>query len=133
MFFCFLKNFKRVSILIHEKYPFRIRSIAIGTAAAMNFVFAFVSKKTYYNLEMALSMPGVSLLYCAISCVGLILMYFILPETEGRSLEDIELHFADNSKGITEWKIARILTPEKSVESERSENGENIVQKEEFV
>lgn len=33
-------------------------------------------------------------------------MYNILPETEGRSLEDIELHFSDNSKGITNRKIA---------------------------
>lgn len=32
-------------------------------------------------------------------------MFNILPETEGRSLEDIELHFSDNSKRITDWYI----------------------------
>lgn len=30
-----------------------------------------------------------------------------MPETEGRSLEDIEIHFSDNSKKITDWKIPR--------------------------
>lgn len=35
----------------------------------------------------------------------LIIMYKILPETEQRSLEDIELHYSDNSKGIYNIKI----------------------------
>lgn len=29
-----------------------------------------------------------------------------MPETENRSLEDIELHFADNSKKLCDRKIA---------------------------
>lgn len=40
-------------------------------------------------------------------------MYNILPETEGRSLEDIELHFSDNAKGITD---IHIQTKSKAVE-----------------
>lgn len=32
-------------------------------------------------------------------------MYFILPETEERSLEDIEHHYSDNSLGLTDIKI----------------------------
>lgn len=34
-------------------------------------------------------------------------MYNVLPETENRSLEEIELHFADNSKPLWDWKIAK--------------------------
>lgn len=36
-----------------------------------------------------------------------ILMYFILPETEQRSLEDIELHFSDNLKRMTDVYIPK--------------------------
>lgn len=68
----------------------------------------FTAKKTYYNLETTLSLPGVSLFYCIISGIGLIVMYLILPETEDRSLEDIELHFSDNSKNLTDRKIAEL-------------------------
>lgn len=32
-------------------------------------------------------------------------MYFILPETEKRSLEDIEAHYTDNTKKITDIHI----------------------------
>lgn len=35
----------------------------------------------------------------------LIIMYYILPETEKRSLEDIELHYSDDSKKITDIHI----------------------------
>lgn len=34
-------------------------------------------------------------------------MYIILPETEDRSLEAIELHFSDNSKGLTDIHISK--------------------------
>lgn len=31
--------------------------------------------------------------------------YFIVPETENRALEDIELHFFNNSRGLTDINI----------------------------
>lgn len=40
-------------------------------------------------------------------------MFLILPETEQRSLEDIELHYVDNSKKITD---IRIVINDKAVE-----------------
>lgn len=52
-------------------------------------------------------MPGMALFNCIVIAIGLVLMYKILPETENRSLEDIEIHFADKSKKITDCKIAR--------------------------
>lgn len=63
---------------------------------------------------MTLSLPGVALFNCAIITYGLILMYKILPETENRTLEDIEMHFADESKKITDHKI-----PKKSKQSQQ--------------
>lgn len=34
-------------------------------------------------------------------------MYNILPETEGRTLADIEMHFSDKTKKITHHKIPK--------------------------
>lgn len=36
-------------------------------------------------------------------------MYYILPETDKCTLEDIELHFSDNQKSLTDRKVARNL------------------------
>ena len=88
-------------------------------------MFGFITKKTYYNLETTLSLPGVSLLYTFICLFGLILTYNILPETENRSLEDIEFHFADNSRKITERKIAMAKRGSKAKQVENG-NAEKI-------
>lgn len=80
----------------------------VGISAAMSYALGFIARKTYYNLEITLSLPGVTLLYAIIAGTGLVLMYFIFPETEGRTLEDIELHFADNSKSMLNHKITKM-------------------------
>lgn len=53
---------------------------------------------------------------------GLILMYKILPETESRTLEDIEIHFADKSKNLTHHKI-----PKKSKQTQGKKSESNGV------
>lgn len=55
-------------------------------------------------------MAGISMMFCVITGIGLTLMYFILPETDGLSLVDIEQHFSDDSKQITDRKIAKSIT-----------------------
>lgn len=36
-----------------------------------------------------------------------IIMYFLMPETEDRTLEDIEVHFSDNQRKITDRRIQK--------------------------
>lgn len=91
-----------------EVFPYKTRGTATGLTAALNYVLSFIATKTYYNLESSLSLPGVALFNCIIIAIGLVLMLYILPETENRTLEEIELHFADNNKKITDLKIAKI-------------------------
>lgn len=84
---------------------FRSRAFASGLVAAVNYMLAFAATKTYYDLETFLSLPGVILFYGIIGIFGYVAMYYTLPETEQRSLEDIERHFSDNSRSITDIHI----------------------------
>lgn len=88
----------------------RVRVIVSGISASMNYILGFIGRKVYYNLETTLSIAGTSLVFCVITGIGLILMFFIFPDTEGRTLDEIERHFSDNSKRITDWKIAKNQT-----------------------
>lgn len=45
--------------------------------------------------------------YAIIDVFGLMFIYFYLPETERRTLEDIELHFSDNNKKFSDRKIPK--------------------------
>lgn len=85
----------------------RARGAAVSFSAAFDYFLYFVSIKTYYNLETTFSLPGIAFFNCVVIGCGLILMYNIMPETENRTLEDIELHFSDNSKRLTDRNIVQ--------------------------
>lgn len=68
---------------------------------------AFCTTKTYYNLETTLSLSGMITIYAILDIVGLIYIFKFLPETERRTLEEIELHFSDNSKKLSDIKIRK--------------------------
>lgn len=94
--------------LLSEVYPMKVRGLATGFSACLNNLFRFNTTKTYCDLKVSLSLAGISAFNFAIAGVGVVLMCLIMPETEHRTLEEIELHFADNSKKITDRKIAKI-------------------------
>lgn len=71
----------------------------------------FASTKTYLDLEHALGMPGIVFLYGAVGILGWLFFYFLLPETENRTLEDIETHFSTQS--ITNIKIRQVSQMER--------------------
>ncbi|XP_031635118.1 facilitated trehalose transporter Tret1-like [Contarinia nasturtii] len=122
-FFSFLGIIVMPWMLLSEIFPLKSRGIASSISAALNYFLGFISKKTYYDLETSFSLPGMALFYCILSGCGLILMYLILPETENRSLEDIERHFSDNSKGLTDRNI--VISKRKSKNEPNDDDAEN--------
>lgn len=46
-------------MILSEVFPFKSRGLATGITAALNYSMAFVTTKTYYNLESSLSLFGV--------------------------------------------------------------------------
>jgi hypothetical protein len=64
-----------------------------GVSAAGCYVFLFLSSKTFLDIEHSFQLHGAFFFYGAISCVGVVFLYFRQLETEGKSLEEIENHF----------------------------------------
>ena len=87
----------------------RSRGLATGISAALNYVCAFIATKTYLNVERDLGLPGASLFYAAFAIGGAMILFFILPETEGLTLEDIERHFAEEGRKVTDRKIKKYI------------------------
>lgn len=65
----------------------------------------FAVTKTYLNVEVGLSIGGGFLLYGCITTVGLLALYLVLPETEGRTLEEIENYFSDKTRSVIDRNI----------------------------
>lgn len=81
--------------------------MASGITAALNYIMAFCTTKSYYNIETYFSLFGLIALYAVVDIIGLFYIYMFLPETERRTLEEIELHFSDNNKKLSDIKIRK--------------------------
>ncbi|XP_032669321.1 facilitated trehalose transporter Tret1-like isoform X2 [Odontomachus brunneus] len=88
-------------VMIGEVYPVQVRGIIGGltTMAAHSFVFMVV--KTYPFLASALTRHGTFILYGCISLFGTIYFYMCLPETKGRTLQEIEDYFSGRGSTLT--------------------------------
>lgn len=80
--------------------------MATGWAAALAYIIFFVSTKTNYNLEATFHLSGTFAIYAAFGLVGAIYLYFFLPETENKSLVQIEAFYkSDTTVFADDWFI----------------------------
>jgi facilitated trehalose transporter len=68
--------------------------VAGGMAAASIYIGCFIAAKTFLSIEHGLQLYGSFWLFGVINCFCFAFLYFLLPETEGKSLEEIERLFA---------------------------------------
>lgn len=80
-------------ILIGEVFPPRVRGTGAGLASGMGYFFGFLANKLFLSMISAMTLPGTFWLYSGISLLGALILFWILPETEGRTLLEIEDHF----------------------------------------
>lgn len=81
--------------LLCEVFPYRTRGLASGITAAACYVFLFLASKTYLDIEHGLLLHGAFFFYGSVSVLGFVFLYFRLLETEGKTLQEIELHYTE--------------------------------------
>lgn len=91
--------------MISEIFPNQTRGMSSGITAACVHLMFFASTKTYYTVETTISLFGMLCFYTLVAIGGTLFMYNFLPETEGKTLEEIEAHFSDNSLKLSDHKI----------------------------
>uniref|UniRef100_A0A6M2DHG4 Putative permease of the major facilitator superfamily protein n=1 Tax=Xenopsylla cheopis TaxID=163159 RepID=A0A6M2DHG4_XENCH len=95
-------------IMLSEVFPYQTRGMASGTTAALNYVVAFVATKSYLDLERLLGLEGMFYAFAVVSFLGIIYIYMLLPETEGRTLQEIEEYFGGKNR-----KLMKSIQPTK--------------------
>ena len=76
-----------------ELYPSRVRSLAVSLSTVVNWASGFVVTMTFSAFSNALGEFVVLYFYATICLLGCLFAIFILPETKGKSLEEIEQMF----------------------------------------
>ena len=77
-------------VLIAEIFPNRVRSHAVSAAISALWIASFLLTYTFPFLNRALGSGGIFLTYGIICLAGCVLVTLTVPETRGRSLEQIE-------------------------------------------
>lgn len=79
-----------------EIYPMWARSFCYSIATSVNWIFNLLISLTFISLTEVLTTHGTFYLYAIISTILWFVIFWKLPETRGKSLEDISNLFAKN-------------------------------------
>ncbi|CAN6555097.1 unnamed protein product [Malus baccata var. baccata] len=88
-----------------EIFPLQLRAQGCSMGVAVNRVTSGVISMTFISLYKAITIGGAFFLYAGIAALSWVFFYMLYPETQGRSLEDMEVLFGKYHK----WREANAM------------------------
>ncbi|XP_020571614.1 probable polyol transporter 4 isoform X2 [Phalaenopsis equestris] len=80
-------------VLSSEIFPLKVRAQASAVGAVGNRVCSGLIAMTFLSLTKAISVAGTFFIFSAIAALSVVFVRFFVPETKGKSLEEIENMF----------------------------------------
>lgn len=91
-------------VLTSEIFPLRLRAQAAALGAVGNRVCSGLVAMSFLSVTRAISVGGTFFVFSVISALSVLFVYALVPETKGKSLEQIELLFKDEH----EWQGSEV-------------------------
>jgi len=79
-------------VLVGEIFPLAIRGRASGLASSFNWIGSFLVGLLFPIMTASMSQEAVFAIFGVICLLGVLFVQFFVPETRGRTLEEIEKH-----------------------------------------
>ncbi|KAJ3507568.1 hypothetical protein NM208_g15942 [Fusarium decemcellulare] len=92
-----------------EAYPLYIRAIGMSLATATTWCFNFILAVTWPSLQKAFKPQGAFGWYAAWNIIGFFLVLLFLPETKGKTLEELDSVFNVRLTRIMRYGIAQFF------------------------
>jgi hypothetical protein len=77
-----------------EAYPLYVRALGMSLATATTWFFNFILSVTWPSLQKAFTSQGAFAWYAAWNIIGWWLVLLFLPETKGKTLEELDQVFS---------------------------------------
>jgi len=94
-------------LMIAEIYPLRVRGVGCSLATAANWGSNLLVAFTFLSLVEAVGASGTFFIYFLISLLGIVFIFFLVPETKSVTLEQIE---ASLQAGMSFRKLGKFET-----------------------
>ena len=85
-------------LIMSEIFPVKARGTASGIATLFNWLCSFIITKTFNTLIDAFTAAGTFWLYGSLAFLAVLFVYVFVPETKGKSLEEIQQYFESKGK-----------------------------------
>jgi sugar porter (SP) family MFS transporter len=85
-------------LLISEIFPLSVRGVGMSIGSLAHWGFNAIIAFTFLKLVNSIGVSATFLCYALICIAGIIWGYFYIPETKGKSLEDIEKAWRNGKK-----------------------------------
>lgn len=102
-----------VYVVLSEIFPMGVRGRAVSVVSAVNWATNLLISMTFLTITEKIGVPNVMFLYAAMSFVLLVFVILCVPETKGRTLEEISKELA--KKKHFEVRLCRQAQPQESL------------------
>ena len=85
-------------VLISEIFPNRVRGLAVSVSVSALWVASFLLTLTFPILLRLLGPARTFWIYALVCLAGFLFVFWRVPETKGRTLEQIECEFAGTTR-----------------------------------
>lgn len=80
-------------LVMSEIFPIQVRGFASAICVLINWTAAFIVTKTFQDLTDLLGRAGIFWLFSGLCAMNVLFTIFCVPETKGKTLEQIHAHF----------------------------------------
>lgn len=77
-------------LLVGEIFPLEYRNIGPSMATGFSYICAFAGVKTFVDMRENIGLSGTFWTYAILSVIGLVFSLVFVPETKGRTLDEME-------------------------------------------
>ena len=86
--------------IINEIYPSHIRGRAVAVATAANWFAAWLVAQFFLSLVGLITEAGTFWLFAAFCAVTFVFVRLVVPETKGKTLEEVEILWGDGASVV---------------------------------
>jgi MFS transporter, SP family, galactose:H+ symporter len=101
-----------------EIYPLRVRAICASAATTVNWITNLIVSITFLSYGNAVTKAGAFWTYACVCGVCFVFVFFLMPETKGKSMEEIQALFRKQKSYGAVDTAYRVQTDEKIEPSE---------------